>query len=74
MRAAMAVILDGAETVTVAPDAWQIDLDQFPMYRDLSYKNTWVHCASLEDNFLSKRFRLQSWTIRLPKGTQRTIF
>lgn len=74
MRAAMAVILDGAETVTVSPDAWQIDLDQFPMYRDLSYKNTWVHCASLEDNFLSKRFRLQSWTIRLPKGTRRTIF
>ncbi|MBQ9783206.1 MAG: hypothetical protein IJW44_01655, partial [Clostridia bacterium] len=75
LRAALAVLVDGAEQYTVLPDgAWQIDLDQFPFLRDLSYKGTWCHCESFEDRYLSHRFRLQSWTFRLPKGTERKIF
>jgi len=75
LRAALAVLVDGAETYTVMPGgAWQIDLDQFPEYRDIHYSGTWVHTKEFEDRYLSKRFRLQSWTIRLPKGTDRKIF
>ena len=75
LRAALAVLVDGAESYTVMPSGqWQIDLDQFPALRDLCYKGSWCHCDSLEDRYLSKRFRLQSWTFRLPKGTERKIF
>lgn len=75
LRAALAVLVDGAESYTVMPgEAWQIDLDQFPALRDLKYAGTWCHCVSLEDRYLSHRLRLQSWTIRLPQGTERKIF
>jgi hypothetical protein len=33
-----------------------------------------MHTKEFEDRYLSHRFRLQSWTIRLPKGTERKIF
>lgn len=75
LRAALAVLVEGAETYTVMPGgAWQIDLDQFPELRDTNYKGTWMHTKEFEDRYLSHRFRLQSWTIRLPKGTERKIF
>ena len=75
LRAALAVLVDGAEEYTVMPDGqWQIDLDQFPTLRDLKYDDSWVHCRSLSDKYLSDRFRLQTWTIRLQKGTDRKIF
>ncbi len=69
-------VISGAKTVNLTPRDPQIDLDQFPFYRDLSYAGEWrwVHSDELKDNFLSKRFRLQSWTIRLPKNTPRKIF
>lgn len=67
-------VLEGAEAVTLQPRSWQIDMDQFPQIRDANLKGTWVHSASFEDAYLSKRFRLQSWTYRLPKNTARLIF
>ena len=71
----LAFMLDGATEYTVEPNTpWQIDLDEFPALRDLNYKGSWIHADSLEDNFLSKRLRLQSWTVRLPKDTKRKIF
>lgn len=73
LRAALTV-LSGSEEAVVVPDKWQIDLDQFPEIRDLTVVNTWVHSPDLADNYLSERMRLQSWTIRLPKGTERYIF
>ena len=73
LRAAMAFLLEDVEEYTLMPGAWQIDLDQFPMLRDLNCKNTWVHCDSFEDKYLSHRLRLQSWTMRLQKGTPRLI-
>ncbi len=73
LRAALA-ILCGAEEATITPGPWQIDLNQFPSLRDLTHKGTWIHAPSMEDRYLSDRFRLQSWTIRLPKGSARKIF
>ena len=74
MWAALA-ILEGAESYTIRPGLpKQIDLGEFPIVRELSYKNTWIHAKTLEDKFLSERLRLQAWTIRLPRGTDRFIF
>ena len=73
LRAALA-ILDGAEEFTVVPDRWQIDLNEFPRLRSLRLKGSWVHSPDFEDAYISDRLRLQSWTIRLPKGTMRKIF
>ena len=72
LRAALAV-LTGAERVTLTPAPWQIDLGQFPALKELTYKNVWIHIKELEDRWLSDRFRLQSWTLRLPKGGDRTV-
>ncbi len=76
LRAALAV-LSGEETVTVLPGAWQIDLDQFPALRDLRLNPCgWPieTLDTLKDMYLSARARLQTWTIRLPEGTNRLIF
>ncbi|MBO5221159.1 MAG: hypothetical protein J6C26_02485 [Clostridia bacterium] len=73
LRAALGVLC-GEESVTVAPDGWQIDLDQFPALRDLNLKLKWVDTKNLMDNHLSRRARLQSWTIRLPEGVSRKFF
>ena len=75
LHAWLAFLFDGADIYTVTPfTEWQIDLDEFPSLRDLNYKGSWIHSNELCDSYLSDRLRLQSWTIRLPKGTARTIF
>jgi len=71
MRAALA-ILSGKDLVTVEPAPWQIDLEKIPGIT-YTYRGTWLHCDNFEDNQLSKRQRLQSWTLRLPKDTNRYI-
>ncbi len=73
LRAALAVLC-GAESVTVMPDVWQIDFDQFPLLKTYTYQGRWLHWPQLTDEHLSRRFKLQSWTIRLPKGTARMLF
>ncbi len=76
LRAAMA-ILSGEESVTVSPADWQIDLDQFPRLKKVRfYPCPWPieTTESLKDRVLSKRAKLQSWTIRLPEGTSRLVF
>ena len=73
LRAALEVLC-GAEKVTVKPASWQIDMDQFPKVRDLNLKGSWIHSLDFEDRYISHRFRLQSWTYRLPQNTKRTIF
>lgn len=75
LDAFFAFLLDGKESYTILPSLpYQIDLDEFPSLRDLSYKGSWVHADTLEDNYLSNRLRLQSWTLRLPKNGKRRIF
>lgn len=67
-------ILSGEEEYVIKPNLPKaIDLDQFPQLRDLTYNTPWSLSKTLEDNFLSERLRLQSWTIRLPEGTKRFI-
>ena len=73
LRAALD-ILCGADKATIIPASWQIDMDQFPKIRDLNLKGSWIHSDKFEDNYLSDRFRLQSWTYRLAKETKRTVF
>ncbi len=73
LRAAME-ILCGKKKVTVAPGPWQIDLDQFPWMKTISYKNNWVHSPDFKDEYLSNRFRMQSWTIRFDRETPRKVF
>ncbi len=73
IRAALAV-LTGEETVTVEPKPWQIDLSEFPSFNRVNYKGTWVHTNEFEDRYVSERGRLQSYTVRLPKGTARRVF
>ena len=66
--------LCGQDVITLEPSDWQIDLAQFPTVRDMDLRGTWIHDDSFEDTYLSERFRLQSWTYRLPKNTPRKIF
>ncbi len=72
LRAALRVIA-GESKIRLEPAPWQIDLDQFPALRDQTLKGVWIHSDEFEDRWLSDRARLQSWTLRLPKGTKRTI-
>ena len=72
LRAALE-ILCGKEEVTVVPDVWQIDLDQLPYLRDKTTRHDYGSLTN-EDNHLSRRDRLQTWTLRLPAGTNRKIF
>ncbi len=76
LRAALAV-LSGQETVTVEPGEWQIDLNQFPRLRDICFNPCqWPieTPETLKDEVLTKRAKLQSWTIRLPQGTNRLVY
>lgn len=73
LKAALQV-LSGENRIVLTPSEWQIDLNEFPRLKKLSYKGTWVHSDDFEDKYLSKRARLQTWTIRLPKDTPRKIF
>jgi hypothetical protein len=66
-------IICGEDTVNVTPREWQIDLNEFPRIKNCTYKG-WVHYKDFPDNFLSKRLRLQSWTLRLDRGTPRKVF
>lgn len=73
LRAALAVLC-GENSVTVSPDVWQIDFDQFPLLKTYSYRGRWIHWPKLEDRYLSHRLKLQSWTIRFEKGSSRWIY
>ena len=71
---AAAEVLDGKETVTVAPGGWQTDTAQFPMLDKMKYKNSWIYTDAFEGSVLERRIKLQTWTFRLPKGTARKIY
>ena len=68
-------VLCGEDRVTLPPRPAQIDLDQFPLLRDMALCKDDTTCLpDFKDEFVSHRQRLQSWTLRLPKGTERRIF
>ena len=73
-RAALDMLVNNKESATIFPASFQIDLNEFPKLKTLNFKGGWVHSDDFEDNFVSHRMRLQSWTIRLPKNSKRKIF
>lgn len=74
LRAALVLLTEDIDTVTAIPAPWQIDLEEFPILAKLNLKGSWVHAKDFEDAYISSRSRLQSYTIRLPKNTNRMIF
>lgn len=67
LRAAMQVIM-GKETVTVKPAPALPSLDAIPPLRDCDFtKSRWVQSDEFEDKYLSKRLKLQCWTMRFMK-------
>ena len=72
LRGALAVLC-GEETVTLTPAPWQIDLDEFPALRDMKLSDGWIHRSDFRDRHLSRRARLQSWTIRMSARSARRI-
>lgn len=57
-------VLLGADTVKIAPKPQLPSLDVMPRLRDINFKGGWIQMESFEDNYISKRLRLQSWTMR----------
>lgn len=57
-------ILCGEDSSLVVPKKQMPSLDRLPQVRDCSFKGTWRHSDTFEDNYLSDRLRLQSWTMR----------
>lgn len=74
LRAALDLLVNNKESTTIFPASFQIDLAQFPKLKNLNFKGGWIHSKDFMDKYVSHRMRLQSWTIRLPKGTKRKIF
>ena len=57
-------ILCGEDFSLVVPKKQMPSLDRLPQVRDCAFKGTWRHSDTFEDNYLSERLRLQSWTMR----------
>ncbi len=62
--AALEVLSGEGDSVQITVKPQQFSLDEFPLLRDITFKNTWMHSDSFEDNYIGKRLRLQAWTIR----------
>lgn len=74
LMAAAECLVDKKDSATILPRPRQIDLDQFPALRDTYLGNEWIHdTAQFNDDFLSERLRLQSWTFRFEKNTPRFV-
>ncbi len=74
LRAAITLLCEGGDAVTVAPAPVQIDLNEFPVIKDMTLSGGWIHSPDFKDHFVSDRIRFQTWTIHFPKGTKRKVF
>ncbi len=63
MRAALEV-LQGVEVVRLGPDVQLPSLDLLPKTKNCNFKTWIIQSDDFEDNYLSKRLKLQSWTMR----------
>ena len=63
LRAALEV-LQGKTEVVLQPGPQLPSLDEVPMIRDCNFKGEWMQSDEFEDRYLSKRLKLQSWTMR----------
>lgn len=63
MRAALKV-LQGENTVTITPDTQLPSLEILPKTNKCNFKTWIIQSDEFEDNYLSKRLKLQAWTMR----------
>ncbi len=56
--------LSGACEIVIEPKPQLPSLDALPEVKKCSLKGTWLHSDEFEDKFLSRRLRLQSYTMR----------
>ena len=63
IRAAMKVIM-GEDVVTITPDTQLPSLELLPKTMNCNFKTWIIQSDDFEDNYLSKRLKLQSWTMR----------
>ena len=57
-------VLCGEESVSLVPQSQLPSLDVLPELRDLVLVGDWLQSDSFKDEYLSKRLRLQIWTLR----------
>jgi len=57
-------VLCGEKTVNVFPKEQMPSLAILPLLENMDLRGTWLHSDSFHDDYLSKRLRLQSWTMR----------
>jgi len=57
-------VLMGEENIKISPKPQLPSLDATPRLRDVNFKCGWIQSDSFEDKYISKRLRLQSWTMR----------
>ena len=56
----------GAETAWVEPKKQQCHYqEEFPLLQDFDLEHSWLHSDDFKDQYLTDRFRLQAWTIRV---------
>jgi hypothetical protein len=58
-------LLMGNESAAIIPKAQMPDLSGFYRFEDFRLKGTWVYPDSFQDRWVTKRLKLQSWTIRM---------
>lgn len=57
-------VFSGSDQVRIAPSPQLPDMQSFYKMNDFKLANTWMYPASFADNWVTKRLKLQSWTIR----------
>lgn len=62
--AALETLETGAETVTVVPREQLGAFDHWPRLGKIRYAGTWMHTPAFKDEWISRRMRLQLWTLR----------
>lgn len=62
--AALEVLANGSECVTVTPREQLGDLDGFPELRDFKPRGRWILPSEFKDEYASDRLRWQFWTLR----------
>ncbi len=54
----------GKEVIEVLPKEQLPSLDIIPATKNARFRGTWMHSDAFEDNYLSKRLKLQAYTLR----------
>ena len=62
--AALATLETGAESVRIVPREQLGAFDHWPRLGKIRYAGTWMHTPAFKDEWISKRMRLQLWTLR----------